>query len=108
MEVTKTRVEKRLTDWRRRLEELYSMIDRWLRDTPGTEGQRIMVPQIQEPLMRQFGVSSKKLPAYVIKKGARSIRFVPSALWIVGANGRVNISTDRHECILVVARRSCH
>jgi hypothetical protein len=51
--------------------------------------------------MRQFGIAPREVPTYTIFKGKHRIAFVPSALWVAGANGRVNITTNVKQHVLV-------
>jgi len=99
--VTKASVDARVRDWMRRLNALYSQLDQWLPDRSNLRVIKEPLNQVIEPLMSQFKVPPRQIPTYTILIGKVRIAFVPSALWIVGANGRVNITTNRRQHILV-------
>ena len=99
--VTKSHVEARVRDWIRRLNELYAQLDKWIPDEPGTTVRREHLLQAIEPLMSQFKVAPRQIPTYTVMAGKGRLAFVPSALWVVGANGRVNVSTNSRQHMLV-------
>ena len=52
--------------------------------------------------MQRFGVEPRKMPAFEIRAGKqRVMRFQPKGLWIIGANGRVDLVTRTAAPILV-------
>lgn len=99
--VTKSHVEARLRDWIRRLNELYAQLDKWLPAELATGVQKEHLSQVIEPLMSQFKVAPHQMPTYTVLVGKGRLAFVPSALWVVGANGRVNVSTNTRQHMLV-------
>lgn len=91
--MTKRRVQARLRDWERRIDALFAQIEDWtkhMRDrlsvSKGVRQQR------NEQMMREFGVAPRKLPTLTVHGLRRTIELVPSCLWIIGANGRVDVS----------------
>jgi len=93
--VTKRQVEERLRDWERRVEALFRQVEewgivQWGRDSVcwGQEEQR------HEYMMKQAGVRPRKLPTLTVQAGKRRITFTPDCLWIIGANGRIDVSVD--------------
>lgn len=91
--MTKRRVEARIRDWRRRLQELYAQIEGWVQQTGNRWSvERGSVEQRHEPMMREFGVVPRQLPTLIITCDRQGIEFVPSCLWIIGANGRVDVT----------------
>jgi hypothetical protein len=99
--VTKSQVEARVRDWIRRLNELYARLDKWMPNDPAAKVRKEHLVQVIEPLMSQFRVAPHRVPTYTVLIGRRRIAFVPSALWVIGANGRVNVSTNARQHILV-------
>jgi hypothetical protein len=82
-------------DWIARLEALRSQVAGWLAaDFPSLRVvDRAPVPMHQAP-MRRAGLAPVQMPAFEILGGAaRFMRFHPKGLWIIGANGRVDIVT---------------
>lgn len=59
-ELDKGHVERRVDDWVRRLERLYSEMASWL--PSGWSAQAGPTVPIDEPLMREFGVPARALP----------------------------------------------
>jgi hypothetical protein len=95
------RAETRITDWIKRLNSLFDQLDAWSADVPGARIERSEMDQQIEGLMEQFAVKARKVPTFTVFLGKNRIAFVPSALWIVGANGRVNVMTNYRQYALV-------
>jgi hypothetical protein len=100
--ITKTHVERRLRDWRRRIEALFRQIEQWALEEWGEEsvvwGAR---EQRHEYMMREFGVRPRKLPVLEVRLGKRQITFLPSCLWIIGANGRIDVTAGPSSYMLM-------
>ena len=81
---------QRVEDWEYRLTELYSTIRSWLPDSwQATEGEPIVM---HEKLMQKAGIKQRKIPTLkVFNQVGHEILFVPKGLWIVCANGRVDL-----------------
>jgi hypothetical protein len=99
--LTKNQVEARVRDWVRRLNELYALLDKWMPNDLAAKVLRGRLLQVTEPLMSQFKVAPHEIPTYTVMIGKRRVAFVPSVLWMVGANGRVNVSSDARQHTLV-------
>ncbi len=83
-------VQRRLEDWSHRLLNLYADIENWLPiGWAGGDGGTI---EINEDLMRRFDVPAQEFPIKALfHHGAPAGRIEPRGLWIVGANGRVDL-----------------
>ena len=93
--LTKKDVERRLRDWERRIKALFRKVEEWGVAEWGKESvQRGTIEQRNEYVMQQFGVRPRKLPTLTLLAGERRITLVPSCLWIVRANGRVDLNVD--------------
>lgn len=102
LDVDAKRVKHRVTDWVSRLERLYAQLDEWVQEVPDVRVERDTMQQVIEPLMERFSVPPRDVPAYSVFVSKKyRIAFVPSALWIMGANGRVNVTTNARQHILV-------
>jgi len=102
IQVTREHVLARLDNWMRRLNQLYDRVDRWRKEAlPATKSIREETFQAEEELMRHFAIKAGKVPTYSIINGEKRLDFIPSALWIIGANGRVNILGKKMHFILV-------
>jgi hypothetical protein len=97
----KSRVKTRVEDWISRLEQLKNNVKNWL---PSQFQMKDRAPvSMREEMMRRFKVPQADMPAFDIVQGAAPImRVQPKGLWIVGANGRVDlIRRDGSSLILV-------
>ena len=89
--IDRAHVERRLGDWEKRIDALYSRIVAWLPD--GWRGAPDGTVRIDEPLMRQFEVAERRLPRLaLLRKGVEVARIEPRYLWIIGSNGRVDVT----------------
>jgi hypothetical protein len=88
--LSKREVERAVSDWKRRLEALYTQIEEWAVAEWG-DGcvERGTKPQMGEYMLEQAGVRPRVLPTLTLRVGARTIRFLPDCLWNIGANGEV-------------------
>jgi hypothetical protein len=103
-QISKERVRNRVEDWIRRLGLLFKEVESWIPSSSSLEVSKTEIPQISEEMMREVGVHPKNVPVLTIFSGKHRIAFVPSARWVVGAYGRVNISTNKKQYILVDVR----
>jgi len=95
-------VEQRLQDWTDRLQRLFAEVAEWV--PPSWQILHGDVIQRHEELMRRYGISPREVPTFTILKNGHRIAFVPSALWIIGADGRVNVTVDATQYILADRR----
>lgn len=89
--VDKQQVEKRVRDWKKRVSELYSTMKIWLKDSEYSlkVGPKVIM---YEGLMSQFDVPSTEIDTIDIYKGKNFVLTLkPKGLWIIGANGRIDI-----------------
>lgn len=95
-------IEQRLQDWHDRLQRLFTEVEEW---APASwqilHGQ---VVQREEDLMRRYSIAPRELPTLTLLRNTHRVAFVPSALWLVGADGRVNVTVDAKQHILVDRR----
>ena len=98
--VDRAYVERRLQDWRTRLDRLYADIAAWLPAgwSMAAGGE---VPVHEDPMLR-FDVPPPMLPSRILRRfGREAARMEPRGLWIVGATGRVDIVLPRAHWVLV-------
>jgi hypothetical protein len=98
-------IETRANDWIERLRKLRSDMAAWLLPVADFNQLSIVdqapVPMSEE-LMQRFGVAPKMMPTFEIRaEKQRIMRFQPKGLWIIGANGRVDLITKAAAPILV-------
>lgn len=96
-------LEDRINDWVCRLNDLYSMLEVWAKDYNIGEIQisRKDVPQAREELMQQFDVEPRNIPAIILSSETNRVSIIPMGLWVIGANGRLNIKTNQNHYILI-------
>jgi hypothetical protein len=88
-EMTRERVEQRVSDWASRIDSLYKQIESWLPE--GWTAERNGSVRMHEELMQKFSVPPRKLPILnLIRHNERVGRIEPRALWLIGANGRLD------------------
>ena len=98
--VTRDHVERRISDWRDRVAVLYSNVLAWLPAgwRPGQEGTTVM----NEEMMRKSGVAVHRLPVLnLVAEGGDTARIEPRALWVIGANGRLDMYVREKHFLLV-------
>ena len=89
--IDRAHVERRLDDWERRIDVLYARIAAWLPE--GWAGAPDGTVPIDEPLMKRFGVAERRLPQLALsRRGAAVAKIQPRYLWIIGSNGRVDVT----------------
>jgi hypothetical protein len=98
-------VEGRVADWLERLATLRCQVASWIAEAPELGSLTLCdLPPVpmSEDLMRRFGVKPAEMPAFELRDGSRRVmRFLPKGLWIIGANGRVDLITKSAAPILV-------
>lgn len=93
--VSRAQVLERLHDWRDRVHELYDQIQQALEGTSfkcNREGKHISA----EELPQRVGVAQTEQPQIDILRilrpdGANAAVLYPRGLWIIGANGRIDL-----------------
>lgn len=90
----------RMDDWKARLEALYSDLETW---AGRVEGARVVRREIEHghAFVRKFGPEFCTLPGAVVFCGDVRAGLRPYSPWVWGANGRVNIVTNRLRLMLL-------
>ena len=85
-------VQRRVDDWIDRLGALYGELSTALPDGWST---RTAAVTMHEELMRKFNVPPASVPtlSFAHKSGVGA-SLIPRGLWVIGANGRVDLTTD--------------
>ncbi len=101
VKVDKGHVEKRVKDWKKRVSDLYITIKGWTKQTEysiKTGGKVTMY----EELMAQFNVHPVEIDTADIYKDERIVLTIkPKGLWIIGANGRIDILSTSGSYMIV-------
>jgi hypothetical protein len=95
---------KRIDDWMERLGQLRQLVDGWISERPDNELSTASAPAVpmREYLMQQCQIPERSMPAFRVMKGGKQLAlFRPVGLWVIGANGRVDVFTEKAAPILV-------
>lgn len=99
-EISADYIERRVKDWENRLNALFGSVKEWLPD--GWEASRGASVSMHEELMKEFGVSAKQIPTLKLHNESRtSVKLIPHALWIIGANGRIDLKGRKSKYFIV-------
>jgi hypothetical protein len=100
--IDKPYIKGRVKDWLQRLAALYSFVERTLENSENIECKSTNHMTMYEELMQKSDVEPERVPILDIYKNKTVIAsFKPVGLWVVGANGRVDILTKSGAFILV-------
>ncbi len=89
----RAQVVERVEDWVKRIDVLYGRIADWAAKH-GLRSERKRTVTMAEELMERYAVPDRELPVLDVLRGEDPVAsFVPRGLWIIGANGRIDIIT---------------
>ena len=94
-------VQKRISDWKMRVSKLFSLIKEWLKNSEYNlkPGAKLMM---YEELMSQFDIPAVEIDTVDIYKQKDFILTIkPKGLWMIGANGRIDILTTKANYTLI-------
>jgi hypothetical protein len=93
----------RIDNWKERIESLYSEVEQWIceQNDDNVKIHKSSITQGKEELMAMYNIEPRELPTFTILKGKNKWSFVPSALWVIGANGKINFTTNSKQYYLV-------
>jgi hypothetical protein len=99
--LTKEDVQRRVDDWLKRLSSLFDETRKWAQEHGWSTSDAGKVPMVEE-LMRKYDVPQAEQPTLKLtdSKGAFAL-FKPKGLWIIGANGRIDLYTTKGAYIIV-------
>ncbi|WJG22770.1 hypothetical protein [Vibrio furnissii] len=101
-EIDKEYIEKRVQDWVQRVNNIFSLVKDSLSGNSEIEFVESKTVKMHEELMQKYKVSPVDLPVLEIRrKNALLASFKPMGLWVIGANGRIDILTKEGSYILV-------
>ncbi len=97
----RAQVLERVVDWEKRINKLYDKVTQWAEDA-GFRTERTRKVLMSEELMQKFAVPDRELPVLdILRESQTAASFVPLGLWIIGANGRINVVTHAGTHILI-------
>ena len=101
-QITEQHVRARVNDWVKRVQNLYDDIISWLEPVEGLKVEQRQNATMYEELMKKFGISPQSMPTLdIYEEGNLFARLKPIGLWIIGANGRVDLMRKGGAVLLV-------
>lgn len=98
----KDHILKRITDWKKRVSNLYKETKSWIKDRPDLLIAIGNPMPMYEGLMQSFKIKPTEIDTADISKGKKYLlSFKPKGLWMIGANGRVDIISRIGSFILI-------
>ena len=98
--ITRKYVEGRVAEWKERLRALFAEIGEWAKDA-GWQIDGSETVRMDEELMQKFGVSATDQPVLRLDRDGAYALFKPKGLWVIGANGRVDLYTSKGVYVIV-------
>jgi hypothetical protein len=101
-EIDKQYIENRVADWKNRLYALYATVEQCSINYIDVVCKRERTTTMYEELMKKYGVAEETLPLLDMYKNQKIFAtFKPIGLWVLGANGRVDVLTESGAYIIV-------
>jgi hypothetical protein len=101
-QIDRAHIERRVDDWLDRVETLYEQIQEWL--PAGWTANKKGAVRMHEELMQKFGVAPRNVPVLqLFHQGVPSTRIEPRGLWIIGANGRLDLVRENKHYVIIDA-----
>lgn len=98
----KDHIVKRIADWKNRVNNLYEESKSWIKERPDLLITIGNPAPMYEGLMQSFQIKPTEVNTADILKGKKIIlSFKPNGLWMIGANGRIDIISRIGNYILI-------
>lgn len=99
--VGKDDVHHQVEDWKKRISDLYDFVERQSKNDRTLRFDRTHTI-MREEMMERYGYGSEEIPVLdIFRKNKLLATFQPVGLWVIGANGRVDVLTKDGAHILV-------
>lgn len=98
--ITKEFVERRVLDWKNRLHALFQEVQTWAKEN-GWRVEDNGSVQMHEELMQKYDVPETEQPTLRLDREDSFALFMPKALWVIGANGRIDLYTSKSLFVIV-------
>lgn len=100
--IDKSYVEQQVEEWKQRIDSLYSFVQNSIASMNDVSFDKNRQTTMNEALMREHHVNPQTVPILdIYKSGQLVASFKPVGLWVIGANGRIDILTEKGAYILV-------
>jgi hypothetical protein len=110
-EINSGYISRRLDDWETRIAALYQRIEDWLRDIDAQNLRSRIDGTVfmHEELMQKFAVPPRRIRILIVTRSGRTVlTFKPYGLWVIGANGRIDVIAHNSTALLLDAARAFH
>lgn len=98
--VDRAYVERRVDGWLAAIEAFHADVVAWL--PQGWRGRKSGTVPMHEELMQRFGMPERHLPVLQLERnGDLQGRVEPRGLWIIGANGRIDLILPPRHFLIV-------
>lgn len=99
-ELSEVRIIQRVDDWKNRIAALYEQVCTWLPSDMSADKHSTL--PMHEDLMKKYDVGETEVPILNIYQHGKWIaKLVPRGLWIIGANGRLDLFARNGQWVLV-------
>ena len=98
--ITKEQVQERVQDWKKRLHALFDEISDWAKAN-GWQVDGDGTVRMHEELMQKLDVPATEQPTLRLDRQHSYALFKPKGLWVIGANGRIDLYTSKGTFIIV-------
>ncbi|MGK7392594.1 MAG: hypothetical protein ACNS60_19730 [Candidatus Cyclobacteriaceae bacterium M2_1C_046] len=95
-------IQKRVDDWNKRIKELIKTFDKWSNNGKEYSVEPSRNVLMNEEMMRSFNINPQEVESAMVEmNGKIQLVIKPLALWIIGANGRIDLLSKNGNYILV-------
>ncbi len=101
-DIDQSYIKDRVKEWKGRINHMYLLVEGALSDKKNIVCKKTRHTTLYEELMQKYNVDSEDIPILDIYKNKVIIAtFKPVGLWVIGANGRIDILTESGAYIVV-------
>ena len=92
-------IQRRVDDWIHRVSSLYGELRAALPEAWSTKAATVVM---HEELMREFNVPAASVPTlWFAHESGAAASLIPRGLWVIGANGRLDLTVGHDRYIVV-------
>jgi hypothetical protein len=107
--IDKKELELRIEDWERRILSLYATVKKWIKSADNYCIKQTASFRMNEELMQEFKIKPKTLDVLdIYYRNALILTIKPVALWVIAANGRLDILYKTGSAILIDRAKPLH
>jgi hypothetical protein len=85
-------IRRRIADWKKRVDSIFDQIRGWAAGH-GATVEEMPASEMNEDLLRRHGMKPYMMSSLVVRKDKHIIKVIPSGLWTIGGNGRIDLVT---------------